>query len=58
MFEPRLGVAHGTRDVHADFSDRVHDVLEALEIDLDVVVDVDVEVVLQRVDDQLRATGE
>ena len=39
------------------FSDRVHDVLEALEVDLDVVVDVDVEVVLQRVDDQLRATG-
>ena len=54
--EPGLDVAHGTGDVHADLADRVDDVLEALEVDLDVVVDVDVEVVLQRVDDQLRAT--
>ena len=54
--EPRLQVVHRAGDVHADLPDRVHDVLEALEVDLDVVVDVDVEVLRQRVDDQLWAT--
>ena len=55
--EARLQVAHRPRHVDADLPDGVHDVLEALEVDLDVVVDVDVEVVFQRIDHALRATS-
>ena len=44
-------------DVHRHRADRVHDALEGLEVDLEVVVDRHVEVRLQRVDDLLRDLG-
>ena len=56
--EPRQHVAHVVREEDRHAPDRVHDVLEGLEVHLDVVVDRHVEVLLQRVDHELRALVE
>src|SRR3546814_6237248 len=48
-------VAHRFVEPHRDATDRVHETLEADEVDLDVVVDRNPEVLLDRVDQHLLA---
>src|SRR5260370_14287259 len=53
--EAALGVSSGGRNVDLHAAHRVDDPLEALEVDLEVVLDRDVEVLGERVDDLLGA---
>src|SRR5262245_24695238 len=53
--EPALDVARGCREVDGHTADRVDDVAEAGEVDLQVVPDRHVEVLLDRLDDALRS---
>ena len=51
-------VPHGNREVHVDAPESVHDVLEAVEVQLDEVVDRYAEVLFDHVHQLARAVGE